>query len=145
MKRGTPPFGGEFDFAKFHVAEDMDFLCNHLRLRRNSIATEPCFRCECNRTTLPWSDIRPSVRIPCPLRSVFFFGRSTSCSVVAGAVSICTNLAYDPFHIWRLGFARHVLGSIFYMLMFDVGLRGALSERVAVVWERVRLSCGHLR
>ena len=58
------PLGGELVFSVFHVAADMDYLCNPLALRHFNNATGPCFKCKCNRTTLPWSDLCPSAERP---------------------------------------------------------------------------------
>ena len=51
----------------------------------------------------------------------------------------------DTLHILELGIVQHVLGSTIYMLVFDVGLRGALSDTrtsasLMCTWRRMRQS-----
>eukprot|EP00974_Lingulodinium_polyedra_P094762 9184785-Lingulodinium_polyedra.AAC.1 len=57
-ERRGQSLAGNYRFAVFEIACDLDYACNYLSLQHFGHGTHPCFRCRGNRTTLPISDLR---------------------------------------------------------------------------------------
>ena len=51
-----------FNAAIMQLSADLDYDCNYLELRHFNSANNPCFKCNANRSTIPWTDCRPDAQ-----------------------------------------------------------------------------------
>ena len=130
---------GEHSFAVMCVSADLDYLCNYFGLSHFNSADQPCFRCTANRTTKPWSDLRPAAawrsELLTPAQWLLTPKHQLFASPRVG-ISVW-HVCIDVLHTLELGVCQHVGASCLYMLAFDAGLDGPLANRLAALWRMV--------
>ena len=133
------PLAGEYRFAFWGIAADLDYLCNVWRLRHFNAATNNCFRCNCNRSDTPWTDLTPSAAWrakPVSMGQWMF----TEKHPLFKARNIGYNVHHvmlDVMHLADLGMNQHILASILYILPFDCALPGRLDDKKQLIWQEL--------
>ena len=131
---GQPLCGG-LRFALFELAADLDYLCNYLGLSHfNSL--KPCFRCRCNRSTVPWTALGPDAAWRRELvgpTDWYFMDKHAIFSSPRVGLGLW-HVTLDLLHIADLGIAQHIGGSVIYMLV--------LTRACAAVWKNVSTTFG---
>ena len=138
-KAGTP-LCGEFTFAFWGIAGDLDYLCNVWGMRHFNAVPKNCFRCQCTRAAdMPWTDLTPTAswRTSLVTMSDWFF---TEKHALFRARNVGYNVFHamlDIMHIADLGVNQHVLGSSLYVLAFACALPGRFNDKLQVIWQEL--------
>ena len=130
---------GDYSFAMFQVAGDLDYVCNYLRLQHFGNAINPCFRCFADRDRCPFTDLRPTAAWRDRLKDLtHWFFTEKHLLFNSGLGLNVFHVAMDVLHLIDLGCGQHICGSIIYLLVFDTHLPGAFAEKSAKVWSALQ-------
>ena len=122
---------GKYHFPTFMLACDLDYSCNYLDLQHFNDAVQPCFRCRCNRTTSPHTDLRPNANwrgLQITMLMWFF----TEKHILFSNSRVGLNLFHvtlDTLHMMDLGIDQDIAASIILLLIWEIGLPGNFDER----------------
>ena len=135
-ERRGQPLAGNYRFAMFEIACDLDYACNYLSLQHFGHGTHPCFRCNGNRTTMPISDLRMEAawRRHCVDIPTWYFMPKHSLFADPQVGMNVFHLALDVLHVMDLGVLQHICASCIYLLVFDSNLRGQFEDKANTVW-----------
>ena len=131
---------GEFRFAMFGIAGDLDALCNDLGLQHFNAVPMCCFKCPANRSTLPWSDLRPNAGWMARLYTLAdWFFMHKHILFQDGRVGLnLFHVLLDVLHILDLGTCQYILASILYSIAFDFGMVGDLDTKLIALEEHLQ-------
>ena len=132
---------GDYKFVLWQVSADLDYLCNYLQLRHFGKDT-PCFRCNCNRTSVPWSALVPDAAWRNNLVSLLEW-RTTPKHILFQQPNIGLNLFHvclDVLHILDLGVVQYICGSIISLFLHNAGLEGSFEVKLEKVWAVIECS-----
>ena len=129
---------GDFIFVLWQIAADMDYLSNHLGLRRFNSLT-PCFLCRRNRSDIPWTDLTPEAIWRQCLETLIGWVQGRR-HILFKTPAVGLNLFHvclDILHILDLGVCQHICGSVLFLMVWDTALQGDLEQRMQIVWHRL--------
>ena len=122
----------------FQVGVDLDYLCKYVGLQQFNGRREPCFRCKCNRTTIPWTDTRPDAAwTRCPRTHAVLFLPQMHTAFDSGLGLTVKRVSLDVMHVFDLGMCQYIVASIIYMNVCGTGLVGNLKDTCVVVCEQL--------
>ena len=126
---------GQYEFAWFQFSADMEELSNAYELRHFNSNT-PCFRCDCNVTDVPWSDLTPSAVWRSRLFSRVDYYLSQNHPVFSSTVMGLSvqHICLCMMHCMDLGICETICGSTIFLVVMDSGLMGSVDERIDIVF-----------
>ena len=121
------------------LAGDMDYFSNEMGLNHHG-ATEPCFRCKCNKTNCPFTDFREDAAWEATKLSPADF-RALAARITHAVLLLILSIPgvnfftfhFDVLHIIDLGVAQHILGNVLFDLVHNE-LVGTIPNRIAELW-----------
>ena len=134
---GSRKLCGDYLFAWMMISGDLDWLCNGLHMTHFNAGGSMCMYCAANRSSMPWSDLRPTaewINHLVPLRNSYVRCHRLFCSGLGlHTYSICP----DILHILDLGPTQYLCASAVFMMIWDIGLPGSLDARVEYITGRL--------
>ena len=134
--KANTPLCGPWRFVLWQVAADLDYCCNYFRLRHFNTNT-PCFKCGCNRSSIPWSDVSDSASWRNTVVTAVDWHLQADKHRLLNTPSVGVtmfNVVLDAMHILDLGTVQLICGGAIHMLAFDADLGGGLPERIGKAW-----------
>ncbi len=144
LKKGQPLSANGYFGVVHRIVGDLEWLRGQLGLRLAPGGNQPCCWCEGNRTTHPFLDLRPAaawmgtIRTPpCPAPTAHPIWSISGVQLFTVMV--------DLMHTADLGILQHFIGCCLYTWVYHSQLEGSVSEKLALLWSRVRELYGTLR
>ena len=101
---------------EFNVGVDLDYLCNYFGVQQFNDGREPCFKCKCNRTTIPWTDRRPDAAwTRCPRTHADWFLAQRHALFDSGLGLTVKHVSLDVMQVFVLGMCRYIVATVIYM------------------------------
>ena len=135
---------GPYFFRVFQIAADLDYLCNYFHLQHFNARSDVCMFCEANRSDCPWTDARLTASWRMTVRLGDELLLTCHPLFTSGIGITLAHICPDILHCLDLGTAQHLLGSVFWMLVWNADFRGTLNERLGMVWNEITNSYGAL-
>ena len=131
-------FGATYKALLWILVGDLDWFGNYLHVKPHFNSTSPCWLCQANDTSIPWTDFgdeaiwRTTLHPPDIERhisDVAFFDLPG----ISGA-----NICIDVLHTMCLGVSAHATGSVLADII-EPRLPGTtMSQRLERLWDRIR-------
>jgi hypothetical protein len=121
------------------VCGDMAWFAERLRLRHfHPGAEQPCCFCRCDRSTVPFKDLREAAEWRSTCAQPPLGRQSTSPIWDIPGLSLFT-VRLDLMHIMDLGVIPHFIGSCFWSMVYNAEVPGAtISMRLRFLWNRIK-------
>ena len=120
------------------IRGDLDMHFKHFQLPPKGYnSKKPCFRCPCDRSTMPFDEVGPHARwiehvytAAFPVPHVFF-----ACNELG--VTILT-VHQDYMHCKHIGTDQWFLGGFLHLLIYTLSAGGTPADRLEHLWDKVK-------